>query len=417
MRGLGERVGRRLDVFAVVGLVCWLTFDLTARTVFGSVPWPNSVVDYRILYEAGRDVVRTHQYPAGYPYPPPAVVAHAVTALLPFELAAPLWLALTGLAALASYLTLARVLGLQSRPGALLALPLAHVVVAYYFQWDMRSINCNLIVLAAILFGCAALAAGRDVAAGFWFALGVALKPLPVLLLPYLAWTRRWRAFAWALAFSLVFWVSVPLLAFGGSGFRAVYSGWSESLTRATDPNAKHTHPILISLDKAALHLTADTSAARTLSLGVCGLWVAIGLAGAAAAWARRDRDGFTVLAHASLLVLGPVAVNPYLEAYHLVPLVVPTVLLLVAASEAHQPRRVRIVAAVGFVLGMAILKASSPWPLRGLLVNAQALVLCGTAVWVAWMRVPSIRATILQQQLRLQFRRLPLRVPNTVDA
>src|SRR5262245_42576694 len=128
MRGLGERVGRRLDVLAVVGLVCWLAFDLTARTVFGSVPWPNSVVDYRILYEAGRAVVHTHQYPAGYPYPPPAVALHALTTVLPFELAAPLWLALTGLAALAGYLTLARVLGLRSRPGALLALPLAHVV-------------------------------------------------------------------------------------------------------------------------------------------------------------------------------------------------------------------------------------------------------------------------------------------------
>ncbi|MBN9122197.1 MAG: DUF2029 domain-containing protein [Planctomycetes bacterium] len=407
MRGPGERVGRRLDILAIVGLVCWLTFDLTARTVFGSVPWPQSVVDYRILYEAGRDVVRTHQYPAGYPYPPPAAALHAATALLPFEFAAPMWLAVTGLAAVVSYLALARVLGLYSRPGALLVLPLAHVVVAYYFQWDMRSINCNLIVLAAILSGCAALAAGRDAAAGFWFALSVALKLLPVLLLPYLAWTRRWRAFAWAVGFSLVFWIGVPLVTFGGSGVRTVYGGWTDEMTRATDPNAKRTHPILISLDKAALYLTADATASRAVSLGVCGLWFALGLAGAAAAWGRRERDGFAILAHASLLVLGPVAVNPYLEPYHLVPLVVPTVLLLAAAADARQGRRVRTAAAVGFVLGMVILKASSPWPLRGLLVNAQALVLCGTAVWVAWVRVsgtaPGGTADVSLRRLRLR--------------
>ena len=40
------------------------------------------------------------------------------------------------------------------------------------------------------------------------------------------------------------------------------------------------------------------------------------------------------------------------------------------------------------FVLGLVILKSSSPWPLRGLLVNAQALVLCGAAVWAARARV-----------------------------
>lgn len=408
MRDWGERAGRRLDTLAVVGLVCWLAFDLTARTVFGSVPWPDSVVDYHILYEASRDVVHTHHYPAGYPYPPPAVAVHAATSVLPFELAAPLWLALTGFAAVACYLALARVLGLRLQPGTLLVLPLAHAVVAYYFQWDMRSINCNLIVLAALLFGCAALAAGRDAGAGFWFALAVALKLLPVLLLPYLAWTRRWRAFAWSVGFSLAFWVGVPLVAFGGSGFRAVYVGWTGEMTRATDPNAKFTHPILISLDKAALHLTADTASARALSFGVCGLWVVVGLVGAATAWARREQDGFTVLSHASLLSLGPVAVNPYLEAYHLVPLVVPTVLLLVATADPRQKRRVRVVAAVGFVLGMAIIKASSPWALRGLLVNAQALVLCGTAVWVAWARVQSAEAKVLHTRFAVRDRQLP---------
>jgi hypothetical protein len=386
MHRFGERTGRRIDALAVVALLVWMVFDLIARNVFGSVAWPDSVVDYRILYDASREVAHTHRYPAGYPYPPPAVAFHAATTLLPFALAAPLWLVLTGLADCACYYTLARVLGLFSRPGALIALPLAHIVVAYYFQWDMRSLNCNLVVLAAVVFGCAALTAGRDSAAGFWFALSVAMKVLPVFLLPYLAWTRRWRAFAWAGLFSLLFWVGVPLIAFGGSGARTVYAGWADELTRATDPGAKLTHPILISLDKAAAHLTPDPIAARVVVLCVCALWVIIGLAGAAAAWSRRESDGFAVLAHASLLVLGPVAVNPYLEPYHLVPMAVPSVLLLVAAVSAPQ-RHVRIGAAVGFVLGLVLLKASSPWPLRGLLVNAQALVMCGTAVWVAWAR------------------------------
>ncbi|MFM8274878.1 MAG: hypothetical protein ACKODX_21450, partial [Gemmata sp.] len=109
-------------------------------------------------------------------------------------------------------------------------------------------------------------------------------------------------------------------------------------------------------------------------------------LAGAAASWGPRGRGPRAVLTHVSLLVLGPVAVNPYLEAYHLVPLVVPALVLLAVATDRTRPTAARALAAVGFAVGLAVLKASSPWPLRGLQVNVQALVLCGTAVCVTWV-------------------------------
>ncbi len=375
---------RRWDVIAVVGLLGWLTFDLTARTLFGSTPWPQSVVDYRIIYDDSRHVVATHEYPAGYPYPPPAVAIHAASAIFPFTVSAAIWLALTGLAAVASYVALARTTGLHRQPGLLLVLPVSHVVVAYYFQWDMRSINCNLIVLAAVLLGCGALAKGAEKRAGFWFALAVALKVLPVLLVPYLAWTRRWRAFASALVCSAILWVGVPLAAFGINGFARVYAGWSGELTRATDPAVKLAHPILISLDKAALSVTGENPfAAKFILAGVCGLWLGLGLAGAMASRIAAPRDGLAILTHASLLVLGPAAVNPYLEPYHLVALVVPSVVLLATATDTRRAGGIRWLAVMGFAVGLLILKFSSPWPLRGLLVNAQALVLCGTAVAV----------------------------------
>jgi hypothetical protein len=126
---------------------------------------------------------------------------------------------------------------------------------------------------------------------------------------------------------------------------------------------------------------------ARAAVGSACALWVAVGLFGAAVSRSSRPRDGFATLAQVSLLVLGPVAVNPYLEPYHLVALAVPAALVLAVAVDDTQRARVRVVAALGFVLGLGILKASSPWPLRGLLVNAQSLVLCGTAVWASWAR------------------------------
>jgi hypothetical protein len=374
---------RRWDVLAAGALLAWLAVDLTARTLFGSVPWPDSVVDFRLLYEYGRHVLDKHQYPAGYPYPPPAVAAHAATSALPYGPAIALWLALTGLAAVASYAALAGALGLHRRPGLLVALPLAHVAVAYYFQWDMRSLNCNLVVLAALLFGCAALAAGRDRAAGFWFATSVALKVFPVLVLPYLAWVGRWRALAWAAGFSAAWWVGVPLLAFGG-GFADVYAGWAGELTRATDPIQKHVHPILISLEKAALYYARGNEAgARALVYAVGALWLALGLWGAAASAGTGGRDPARVFVHVALLVVGPAAVSPYLEAYHLVPLVAPAVVLAAVALDGARPRRARVLAAVGLALAVAVRKVSGAWEARGLWVNVQALILCASALAV----------------------------------
>jgi hypothetical protein len=428
MRLGSEALRRRLDVIAVVGLLGWLIFDLTGRTLFGSVPWPQSVVDYHILYGASRHIGEAHQYPTEwpYPYPPPSAALQGASAALPFSVSAALWLALTGCAAAACYITLARTLQLHRRPGLLVVLPLAHVVVAYYFQWDMRSVNCNLIVLATVLFGSVALAAGRDTAAGFWFAASVALKVFPVLVLPYLAWRGRWRALLWAVAFSVVFWIALPLLTYG-SGFADVYAGWLGELTRAAHPLRKQLHPILISLDKAAEVAAAGNAlAARAVVYGVCALWVAVGLFGAIVSRLSHPRDGCATLAHVSLLVLGPVAVNPYLEPYHLVALAVPSALLLAVALDSVQRVRVRVIVMIGFVLGTAILKASSPWALRGLLVNAQALVLCGTAVWATWARVRAAvpatetethsparngRLTSLLQWLVL--RRVPIQVPS----
>jgi hypothetical protein len=398
---MDTRAGRRLDAVAVAALAAWLAYDLTCRTVFSPVPWPDSVVDYRIMYDSSRAVWETHRYPPGYPYPPPAVAAHAATSALPFPAAAGGWLALTGLAAAACYASLARTLRLAARPGALVVLPLAYAAGAYYAQWDMRSVNCNLVVLAAVLFGASALTRGRDVAAGFWFAAAVALKFLPVLLLPYLLWVRRGRAFGWGLAWSAVFWVGVPLAAFGPGGFGSVYAGWVGELTTAVDPGQIHHHPILISVGKAAAHVAGEgTAGARAVVLGVGAAWVVIGLVGAVACRRRNDtRSGAGVLTDVGLLVLGPAAVSPYLEAYHLVAACVPAAVVLAASTDPARRWWVR-----GLLFGVAaaaavLVTVRGPWPVRGLVVNAQALMLCAAAVWATWPR-RQVAASVVEPKL-----------------
>src|SRR4051794_26508249 len=108
-----KRVGRTVSAVAVAILAVWVAADLFGRRLFGGAPWHQSLVDYRLLYDHSRHVVRTATYPADYPYPPPAVVIHWATAQLPFAASAALWAALCGAAAVGCWLVLARLLRLD----------------------------------------------------------------------------------------------------------------------------------------------------------------------------------------------------------------------------------------------------------------------------------------------------------------
>jgi hypothetical protein len=65
----------------------------------------------------------------------------------------------------------------------------------------------------------------------------------------------------------------------------------------------------------------------------------------------------------------------------------IPAVLLAVCALDARASKSTRAVALIGFAVAVLVVKFSGPWPLRGLLVNVQALVLCAAALWVTHAR------------------------------
>src|SRR5262249_8469043 len=141
--------------------------------------------------------------------------------------------------------TLARLVGLSWARGEYVLLLLAHLSCATFFQWDLRSANCNLVFLAALLLGVEALHRGRDRGAGFWLALCFSLKLFSALVLAYLLFKRRWRAAAWALAFVGVFWLLLPMAVFADPW--GVYQEWLTQLSQAAG-HPGGDHPILTSL-------------------------------------------------------------------------------------------------------------------------------------------------------------------------
>jgi hypothetical protein len=386
-----KRIGGTASAVAVAILVVWVAADLFGRGVFGSVPWAESLVDYRLLYDYSRHVVRTNAYPAGYPYPPAAVVLHWATAQLPFEASAALWAVLCGAAAVGCWLVLARLLRLDWNSGAYALLPLAHLSCAYFFQWDLRSGNCNLVFLAALLLALDRLSNGRSVSAGFWLALAFSLKLFCVLVIPYLLWKGHRRAFVWSLAFVGLFWLAVPVLVFGAGGAAEVYAGWLGQLTQAAGHASGTAHPIVTSLARSGAWLLGERG--PLLVNGVRGLWLGLGLAGWWASALRGKNDAFGLLADAALLTLAPIAVSPYLEPYHPVPFAIAALLLLRAAADAGQIRRVRLLAALAFVASVAVARLPLSWEARGLLINAKLLIAVVGSVLVAHLRASTVQA------------------------
>ncbi|HZT78890.1 MAG TPA: glycosyltransferase family 87 protein [Gemmataceae bacterium] len=391
---LGLRARWMADRLALLALAAWVGADLLGKTVFGATPWPDSVVDYRLLYDYSRHVVAAKAYPPHYPYPPSAVVLHYASALFSFPVSAGLWMAGTAAAALGCWWVLARMLGLDRRPGLLALLLLAHAASAYFFQWDLRSQNCNLVFLAALLFGLRALQRQRPAAAGWWLALSFSLKLFSVLVIPYLLWSGRRKELGWTLAFLAVFWVGLPAALFTPEGMCRAYADWFRQMEEASNQRLNDGHPILISLRGSAERAVGDRGAAGLVENGVRGLWLAV-MAGAWGASRRRaDRgDIFGLLTDVSVLTLAPIALSPYLEPYHPVPFAIPALLLLHAAADRRQTWRVRLLAAGLFAASVGVALVPHGWEVRGLVVNAKLLLAVGGGVAVAWLRRPSGQA------------------------
>jgi alpha-1,2-mannosyltransferase len=72
---------------------------------------------------------------------------------------------------------------------------LATAAVAVPIQTNFEHANINTILLALVVAAAADVTNGREGRAGLWIGIATALKAFPGLLLAYLAYRRRWRAF------------------------------------------------------------------------------------------------------------------------------------------------------------------------------------------------------------------------------
>jgi len=135
---------------------------------------------------------------------------------LPLRLAAALFvllsLVLFGVSAALIENLLADGWGRRPRPAMIAALLL---MLPYVHTCAVLG-NLGLLVLFLVVAAWFLVERGRDWAAGLTLGLAILIKLLPVVLLAFFAFQRRWRVVGAALAVTVVLGLGVPLMAIGG---------------------------------------------------------------------------------------------------------------------------------------------------------------------------------------------------------
>jgi hypothetical protein len=355
-----------LVVRATVGLGILFFFvgvALAMRLVIRLVPYePNFTIDFDYYILAGASLLRgENPYTAaiqmhaehiagGYVYPPLlAWILVPLGAALPVRLPYLVWV-------LAEMVGFGATLALVLRAGAhpvrwhwvILVVGAAFLP---FITWDnLYHGQVDFMLLVLVTIGLYLIARDRPVAGGFLLALAPSVKPFLAVLLLYLAWRSRWRAF-FVTGFSglaLLVLSFLPTLAQG----TGVVEGWIEaSRTQGVPPLIGHpfNHAIygtLVRLFTPTPYAVAWVESQPLLIV----LTLLFGLV-APTVWLlavppgplRRQHDTELVLVEAGLLLTLMFAYGPIAESNHLIALwPVMLVTMRLALSSPDAERRLR---------------------------------------------------------------------------
>jgi len=373
-----QRWKRSIGILAFAIVVGWLGYATFGSNVFGNRHFPESIVDYRILYDHSRQIVNQGFYPASpiFPYPPSAVALFYLTGLPTFSLAASVWLALTFLASLGVFILGTSLVGLDRHWTRWIVALGALGLINYCVVWDLRSQNCNMIYCFLLIASLIKLLRGCENWAGFLLAAAIALKLYPILLAPYFLWIGRRRAFAATIIFLFVFFGLLPLLVFP---FVQVYASWIEMLRHIPGTIAVSGHPILVSIPFTLKHLGLTPPLASWVAVGIFLVW--LGTAGLAL-WLGQKRghrmiSGWDLAVDGGILALAPVMISPYFEAYHAVPALLLALALLqrCALPGVMRPAQLAVII-ISLGAGLAALHIFGSLGARGLGLYLQILLL-----------------------------------------
>lgn len=210
------------------------------------------------------------------------------------------------------------------------------LMTARLFQENLQHAQINAYLLFLVLFAFHLFRERRPALGGLALAFAAGIKAVPVLLVLYFAYKRRWREVAWTAVILVLFNVAVPLVVFGPEEAAGHWRAWrAVAAVETADPTPGYQNQSMIAALKRLLTVeggardplryvvaTWSTGAAIRFFYGLAAL-AAVGLAVAfrRPAETLRDRSAAAELA----ICLGAVTlISPLAWKAHYVTLLAP---------------------------------------------------------------------------------------------
>jgi len=365
--------------------------------VFGSVPWPHRIVDYKLIHEFSHMVATEHVYPPIFPYPPSAVCLLTPFHLFSFASTAMLWLIISALCTTGVFILGSGLVGLERHPLRWAISLLAMVSVGYFIVTDLRASNCNMIYLFLLTAGISCLERQWSKGGSLLLAMSISLKIYSVAVVGYLIARGDWRNAMRTVGWVAFLWIVPPLALFGLDGSMAVYRSWGDQISRLMLGGEHYDFINLTSLRKG-LFATLDHEQALSVLLFCRILWGLLFAAVLAlAAMLSRNRScqqkwDWALGAGVMALALG--ATSPFLEVYHFVPAALINLALLSIAFQHREPVWIRGMAIASMAMAWGILKFGPKGEVRGIGLYLYAVTLASCVVVLWSIRLLRARAT-----------------------
>jgi hypothetical protein len=350
-----------VNLLCLAGIILyagWYTFSFQIRHhAFG----PSDLLDYALNYERSLLVADQLIYPAwssGFLYPPPNLVLRLALGRLGLEASAVLWMAMLIAATVGSIEVSLYLLGLSRHPTKYLLGLLALGSVSYFFEWDLKYLNGNVLYLISVLGALVFVSRANLSGASFLLALSIVLKLYSAVFLPYCLLKRQFRLCLMTAAWLGLFFLALPALYFGGRQAITLTGNWVQMVIQS---GSSMTLPFELAAYVMSWHKTLLTFLNAMGGKGVYNilalqeeevlgltrmtqvLWFALVSVYWWQSWRRPMRDTRRALMmDAATLMLSLLPFSPALQPHHGVVMLIPAMVLVCVASDARRPRPLR---------------------------------------------------------------------------